>query len=547
MSDESDAATASFTKQVESDTTNSRSQVQSPEAGYGPVPKFWPKWRGKPVFDGNKDAMGWTLVSISSLINYVGTGAFLATTILRLAEFVDKCHASRAGMDVDLDELCGPRIKFMKPSSLLTFYAMVVGFIAACIIPIIGAIIDHTRYRLRFARISAGLLTALLFPLMFLNKNNYIIILVCHGCSVFIGWFVTSFHFAYLPELSTNELQLNHWTKSITMWSYFGMMIYLGGVVILRRSLGDSKTEIFTSNLGMGIAFGINLVFLQLSWWFLFGEREALHILPENSSLCSIGFKQLYDTGRHIRRNYRSLKWYLLHINMANAGWQAFGIIALTYMSDFLNMTPLNSAIAIIISFVGAFPGAIFGSFLARRLDPIKAGKINTVLMIVCITVFVLVLTAPGQSKRTYVYFLFIGFNNGMKVNLDRLLSASLIPIGQEAEMMGVWLFADQCLLWLPLLVYTLMNEANIHPRVSIAVLNAYLCLSLFYLCMTGTYADARAEVNRTSVFSSKGLEGLKKATEETAAALEGTKDIIAENNENSQPRAKAEESIAEA
>merc|ERR1719343_721127 len=105
-------------------------------------------------------------------------------------------------------------------------------------------------------------------------------------------------------------------------------MVYLGGVILIFFALGRAGDGIFLSRLGMGVVFVINLLFLQISWWFLFGKREALHKMPENSSLCTVGFKQLFNTGHHIMRNYRSLKWYLLYINMANAAWQAFGIIA---------------------------------------------------------------------------------------------------------------------------------------------------------------------------------------------------------------------------
>ena len=292
------------------------------------VPKYWPKWRGNPVYAGNKEAVGWTLVNVAFLINYVGVGAFMVTTILRLAETAEKCHEINADSGADLNELCGPRITLVKPSSLLTFYAMIVGVIAACILPFAGAIVDTTRRRLLLGRIAAGVYTILLFPLIFLNKHNYIIILSIHGCSIFVGWFVNALFYAYLPELTTNELQLAQWTKCITIWAHLGMMVYLGGIILAVKSLGQARNDVYTSAFAMSVIFGITLIFMQVSWWFLFGEREAVRTIPEGSSLVKMGFKQLFDTVHLIRRNYRSLKWYLLHVNMANSSWQAFGIIA---------------------------------------------------------------------------------------------------------------------------------------------------------------------------------------------------------------------------
>ena len=291
------------------------------------VPRCYPKWKGKPVYDGNKEALGWTLCSIAVLINYVGIGAFFATTIDNVATFAALCHTKNAGMDVDLNELCGPAITFIKPSSLLTFYAMVISSITACALPFIGAVVDHTKHRLMLGRISSLVFTALLFPLIFLNKQNYLIILACHGCSVFVGWFVQTFQYAYLPELTTNERKLAEWTKCITIWSYSGMVIYLAGIIGGVRLLNKGNLPFFTSQFSTAVLFCIDAIFLQTSWWFLFGERKPLHKMPENSSLCTVGFKHVFGTAKHIWRNYRALKWYYLHISLANSGWQAFGII----------------------------------------------------------------------------------------------------------------------------------------------------------------------------------------------------------------------------
>jgi len=552
MCEKSAEAAAAGLSNSESDIIDLRSQVQSSQGQKKPVPKCYPKWRGKPVYDGNKEALGWTLLNIAMSIQYVGAGAFLATTILRVAEGVSNCHTENADTDVDLNELCGPAITSFKPSSLLTLYAMVVGFIAACILPFIGAIIDFTSHRLLIGRIMAGIYTLVLLPLMFLTEQNYIIILVCHGFSVFFGWFVTTLQYAYLPELTTDELQLADWNKYITMWTFLSMLIYLAGVIVGVVLLKKARDDIFTSRVAMGVIFVINATFLQFSWWFLFEKREPLHEKPENSSLCTVGFKQLYSTGRHIVRNYRSLKWYFLSIAFANSGWQAFGIMFLTYISNFLDFNALQSGIAISSLFIGSIPGAIVGTFVARRLDPIKSYRINLVLMIICVTVFVTILNAPGQQKRTYIYSTFIGFNGGWKTTMDRLISSSIIPLGQDTEMMGLFLFSDQCLLWLPLMVYVIMNEAGISPRINVAILNVYLFISLFFLCMTGSYVTARAEVNRASIYLKNGEKNAAIATakantdvavvEDTA---EGTKDCV--DDQQSPPTAQADKTIMEA
>ena len=308
------------------------SAMADPSEQVTAVPRCYPKWRGKPVYDGNKEAIAWTLNSIAVLINYVGGGAFFATTLLLVATSASRCHTKNAGnADVDLDELCGPAITFIKPSSLLTFYTMIITSIVAFTLPFIGAVVDHTKHRLLLGRIFSLLFCAFLFPLIFLGKHNYLIILGCHGCSVLFSWFVQTFYYAYLPELTSDEVKLAEWSKWITIWSYGGMVVYLGAVIACVLTLSDGTDPFYASRLATSVMFAINFIFMQFSWWFLFEKREALHKKPDNVSLCSIGFKQIYKTASHIKKNYRALKWYYLHISFANSGWQAFGVTMRKY------------------------------------------------------------------------------------------------------------------------------------------------------------------------------------------------------------------------
>eukprot|EP00531_Pseudo-nitzschia_arenysensis_P004395 CAMPEP_0116115384 /NCGR_PEP_ID=MMETSP0329-20121206/478_1 /TAXON_ID=697910 /ORGANISM="Pseudo-nitzschia arenysensis, Strain B593" /LENGTH=512 /DNA_ID=CAMNT_0003608813 /DNA_START=127 /DNA_END=1665 /DNA_ORIENTATION=- len=468
------------------------------------VSKCYPKWGGKPVYDGNKEAVGWTLSSVAVLINYVGGGAFFATTLLQVATGASNCHTQNADKGINLNEVCGPAITFIKPSSLLTFYTMVISSAVAFTLPFIGAIVDHTKHRLMLGRIMSLVFTGLLFPLIFLNRFNYLIVLACHGCSVFFGWFVQVFYYAYLPELTNDEVKLAEWSKCITMWSYGGMVVYLAGIIGGVTVLADGTDPFLTSRLATSVMFAINAIFLQVSWWCLFEKRKPLHKMPENESLCTIGFKQIFKTASYIWKNYRALKWYYMHVSLANSGWQAFGIVMLSYLTQFLGFTPLQVGIAFGCSLCASLPGAMIGTVLARRLDPIKSAQINLVLMMICVAFFAVVLNAPGQTVRTYLYLAFLGFNGGWKSTLDKLISSSIIPDNQSTEMMGFFLFVDQFLLWLPLLVYTMMNEEGIKQLYNIWTLNVYLLVSFVFLFMTGGYTSAREEVNRGTVFTNR-------------------------------------------
>ena len=134
---------------------------------------------------------------------------------------------------------------------------------------------------------------------------------------------------------------------------------------------------------------------------------------------------------------------------------------------------------------------------------------------------------------------------------MDRVLAASLIPLGQDTEMMGLFLFSDQCLLWLPLMVFTIMNEAGVSPRINVAVLDVYMVIALVLLCMTGSYAKARRQVNRGSVYSKTGLMNATADADTAVGAAEdtemGTTDVVVDEEKEGPSIAPVDETIAEA
>lgn len=82
--------------------------------------RFYPRWKGKPVYYGNPEALGWALDTVGRAIYFIGLGAFLGTALLQLAREAAGCEP---------DQPCTKTINGMKPSSLLTTYTMIVGVV----------------------------------------------------------------------------------------------------------------------------------------------------------------------------------------------------------------------------------------------------------------------------------------------------------------------------------------------------------------------------------------------------------------------------------
>ena len=120
-----------------------------------------------------------------------------------------------------------------------------------------------------------------------------------------------------------------------------------------------------------------------------------------------------------------------------------------------------------------------------------------TLLLAMNTVVTAIVLTGPGQQWQTYILFLVFGVAIGWKWTTDRLLAATLIPPGQDAELMGVYLFAGQVWTWIPPLIFTVMNEAGINQSVGIGILSVYFFLGWIGLFMIGDYDKAIQQTGR--------------------------------------------------
>lgn len=163
----------------------------------------------------------------------------------------------------------------------------------------------------------------------------------------------------------------------------------------------------------------------------------------------------------------------------------------ITYLTDQLNFSSTENGITILLLLLGSIPGAKIAGIAVSYLNPIRGAMLATVLLTFTTVTGALVLYKPGQQIPTYILAISWGLGTGWKWTTDRLLASVLIPPGQDAELMGVYLFAGQILTWFPPLVFTILNEMGINQRVGIGLLSLCFVLGLLALLGIGNYREA--------------------------------------------------------
>ena len=489
--------------------------LSSPATLTEPVNKHWfPSWRGKPLFHGNHEALAWCLDSVGRAIVFIGSAAFLGTALLRLAKEAAGCETA---LDADGKvPSCHERIYGLRPSSLLTTYTIVVGLVSATLMPVVGAMIDTTDKRLQVGQWATVVFCVLLVPQIAIGPTTWEAVALLQLVIAILGWAQTLVTYAYLPELSTDERILNEYSQAFTMWSFSAMVIYLGFVVGIATIFDWG--DIATARLGQSVAFVAAISFLYIAWYRLFKLRPALRPKPD-IPLWKDGFQQVWRTARHIAKHWRAVKWFYISVALVDAGVNSLATIAITYLTDVLAFTSQENGIAVLALLLGSIPGGLLGGWVtARSKSPLVSCLTGTVLLLANTIAFAFVLHGPGQQMETYLLAAVWGCGTGWKWTTDRLIASTIIPLGQEAELMGTYLFSGQVLTWLPPLAYTALNESGVDAQFSVGSLAVWFLAGMAALVAVGDYRAAVTAAGRGYVLEEE--EERRERDHEEAVAI---------------------------
>ena len=501
----------SIVAQISNESPTSR--LESP-AGSSCCPRF------KAPFDGNEEALGWAFDSIARTIAFVSTGLFFGVSLLNIAKLEAGCVIEIPEGETSLPE-CNGRIYGVRPSSLITLYTTIVGITSATTLPIMGAILDHTTWRKTVGGGTAAAHCFIIFIQIFLSDSNWIFMAVIQVFAAFFGWLHTLTVFAYLPELTPDPKILASWTTQFNIFFYIALFLFLLYMIPLLYFTGYEDDHIISARIASASSFVTITPFFAYTWLKLMNDRPASQTLMEGSSLWTVGFQKVARTAGTLRNRYRSLMWFFINVAFVEAATISIGTVAVTYMTDVIEMTSVEISISIIFLFLSGIVGTLMGKLSISYVNPITSNQICQGISIINTTIGALILTGPGQQTRTYIIGGGWGFVAGWKNMVERFTTTQIIPKGQHAEMMGFYLFSSIAISWLPTLIFTIMNEAEVNPRLSLATMNIFFLGGIFALNMMESYdqviriaaastvaLDADDPKLRNSVVETESIEG---------------------------------------
>jgi len=374
------------------------------------------------------------------------------------------------------------------PKNLFSYSIFASVFIQLFLLPTLGSIADYTNLKKRLMMFFCYTGVAASCCLFFVTGDDYLwgsFLLVIATLS-----FGTAnvFYNAYLVDITTED-------KRNLISSYGFASGYIGGVLVLVLNLQlVNNAERF--GITTGTAVRLSLLFASL-WWGAFAlitfltlrSRGAVKKLPPGKNVITVGFSELFNTFRQLRR-LRQTSLFLVAFLFYNDGIQAVINHASIFLAQELFVAKglkedQSFLIGIfLVAQVSALAGSIIFERIARRI-----GSKNTIILslIVWICIVIYAYGFLDSTAQAWIMAGFIGLVLGASQALSRSLYSKMIPEGKESSFFGFYEIAERGASLLGAFVFGTVAAATGSYRQAILALIVFFIVGILILFFTDT------------------------------------------------------------
>ena len=400
---------------------------------------------------------------------------YFSTALLELAELQAGCH----NMDDDNDDPCESKVwGLLKPSSLITAISTFVSLGSSLILPVVGAVIDHTSYRKNVGEVTAYMLIALNAVGIAISEATFpfmIAVFVLNGYLFSIHSCVAS---AYLPDLKLSSPEMSRYSSYFNLLSFIFIQLFLS--VVFGFQTGFDLCDINTSRTAQTVVVPSLIVFWIYPWRYLFTSRPQLQVVPEGRSLLSTGFISAGKLAVFLNESFPDLRDFIISMMFSSAGFGAMLAISTTYMKEQLDMSTMQIAATFFTATSSAGPGSLASKYVNKRYDPLISYRLYNVVFVLTTSLAVFMLRDEDMWFLIYPFSVVWGFTFGFKGPVDITIYTTIIPHGRASEMMGIKALCVGALTWAPTLLITLLNEySGVSMNYCLALLSLFFFIAV--------------------------------------------------------------------
>lgn len=382
--------------------------------------------------------MGWQMYdwAVSAFSTTVAT-ALLGPYLLDLAEKTD-------GVMV-----LGLRIA---PASFFPFAVSLSAIVEVLLLPVLGAVADHTPHKKRLMMSLAYLGSAMVAGLFVVTTSTvllggvlFVVASVALGASTVI-------YNSYLPEIAPPEHRDRLSSAGYAM-GYLGGGLWLAVNFALILVLSDTALAVRISLGGTGLWCAI--------FFWLYPERRlqrrpAGRVKPAGSGWLGFSLRSVWHVLVEMRRDHPQTFRYLIAYLLFTDGTVTVLAVATSFAADELGASAQTLLGVVLMIQVVAIGGALAFGRLAERFGA-KRSLIASLLVWLGLVVYAF--AALHTVAQLWVMGAVLALVLGGSQALSRSLYAQMIPASREAEYFGFYEITSTGTTWLGPALFGLANQ----------------------------------------------------------------------------------------
>lgn len=409
------------------------------------------------------EILGWCMYDVAD-------SAF--TTVIITALYAPYFSKIVVGNPPDPDVLWG-----LKGDFLWGIAASISEIVVALLAPILGAIADFSGSRKKFLAACAFTIVVFTGALYFVGPGmaavGLVLFIIANVGFAGGGVFIDSF----LPGIS-NESNAGRISGLKWAMGYTSGLICMAICLPLAKNVVDNPTaeQLSLARLIPAIVAAYYAVAV-IPTFLLLRERSVPKPLPPGENYVTVGFRQLKNTLRHIRR-YSELFKLLIAFLVYNDGIVTVIYFAALYATETIGFTTEQIAVMFIIMNVIAAAGAFSFGFLADRI-----GQKRTIFISLAIWMGAVVLAYFSYSKMSfYGVAALAGIGMGSTQSVSRSLLALFTPKENAAEFFGFLGIAGKALAFLGPIIFGTVSQMTGSQRPAILSVGIFFVVGMILL-----------------------------------------------------------------
>ncbi len=220
----------------------------------------------------------------------------------------------------------------------------------------------------------------------------------------------------------------------------------------------------FSDKIGLDGALAVRISLASAGvWWLVFGyfaikqlhERGAQRQLPAGETYLKIGFKQLGQTLREIRKYPMTLR-YLIAYLLYNDGVQTVIVVSALFGAQELGMESSSLILVMLMVQFMAFFGALLFGVIAGKVGAKRAIVIS---LLIWSGISVWAQLSLKSVPEFWLLAALVAVVLGGTQALSRSLFSQMIPREREAEFFSFYEISDKGTSWMGTLIFGLVTQ----------------------------------------------------------------------------------------